>query len=73
MKVQNKKKKILISVMKNIICKSDLLGTPEMSRSGRRTLKALRAFTSNPSICKLAKIELTTLKKGRKKKLLDSC
>ena len=38
-----------------------------MSRSGRRTLKALRAFTSNPSICKLAKIELTTLKKGKKK------
>ena len=42
-----------------------------MSRSGRRTLKALRAFTSNPSICKLAKIELTTLKQGKKKIIIQ--
>ena len=38
-----------------------LLGTPEISLRGRNTLKARRAFTSKPSICKTAKIELTNL------------
>ena len=32
-----------------------------MSLKGLSTLKALRALTSNPSICRLARIELTTL------------
>ena len=38
-----------------------ILGTPEISLRGRNTLKALRAFTSKPSICKTARIELTSL------------
>ena len=45
----------------NQICDKILLGTPEISLRGRNTLKALRAFTSKPSICKTAKIELTNL------------
>ena len=39
-----------------------ILGTPEISLRGRRTLKALRAFTSKPSICKTARIELINLR-----------
>ena len=39
-----------------------LLGTPETSRRGLRTLKARSAFTLNPSISRVERTVLTTLK-----------
>ena len=50
----------------------NLLGTPETKRRGLRTRNALNALTSKPSICRVDRIVLTTLKK-RKKKLRDLC
>ena len=38
------------------------LGTPEISLKGLKTLKALRALTSKPSICRIASTSLIILK-----------
>ena len=46
-----------------------LLGTPDTRRKGRRTRKALSAFTSKPFILTRSRIVLTTLKWD--KRLLD--
>ena len=41
--------------------RKNLLGTPETSRNGRRTRKARRAFTSNPSFISVDSAVLTLL------------